>query len=64
MLFRPMADKGLVYDWMACWLYMGMRGRVRGGYLGQELLAKLQQAASNAIVNTPELVGVSNAHIE
>ena len=64
MQLRPMANKGLVYNWWGCRLYVGARGGVGGGYLHQQLLAEVQHARLLVVVDAPELVGVSNAHIE
>ena len=64
MLFRPMANKASVYN---CWdsrLYVGAMGGVGSGYLSQELLSKVQYAELSLTVEAPQLVGVTNAHIE
>jgi hypothetical protein len=64
VLHGPMANETLVYN---CWgphLYVGEWGGVGGGYLRQELLAEVQQSGRSVVLETPELVGVTNAHIE
>ena len=63
-ILGPMANKGLVYNCWGCRLYMGDWGGIGSGYLCQELLAEGQQAWLSAVVETPQLVGVTNAHIE
>ena len=63
-LFRPMADEASVYDCRGCRLYGGAVGGIGCGYLHQELLAEGHHARLSVVLQTPQLVGVDDAHIE
>ena len=60
----PMANEGPVYYCWGCGLSVGEWGGGGHGYVCQEPLAEGQQAGLSVVVETPELVGVTNAHIE
>ena len=52
---------------MNCWdcvLQVSVLGRIGGCYLRQQLLAKVQQPQLGVGLQTPQLVGVTNARIE
>lgn len=61
---RPMADEGLVVSSGHCGLHVSARGRIGGRYLRQQLLAEVQEAGLGAVVQTPQCVGVTNAHVQ
>ena len=61
----PMPNKALVYNSRGSQLYGSAVGGVGSGYLQhQELLAEGQHARLSVVLQTPQLVGVDNAHIE
>ena len=59
-----MADESRVYYPWDCRLYVGAWGGVGSSYLGQELLAEMEQAGLSVVIDTPQLVGVADTHIE
>ena len=60
----PMSNKALVYNSRGSQLYGSAVGGVGSCYLHQELLAEGQHARLSVVLQTPQLVGVENAHIE
>ena len=59
-----MTNESRMFNPWDCRLYVGAWGGVGSSYLGQELPAEMEQAGLSVVIDTPQLVGVADAHIE